>query len=133
LPIVLIGLCTLGCSGPSTIKANGRVLKGGTPFKLGEGEGLRIFFVPLEPTGPGYDSYAAEFHKDGTFQVKGKDGRGLPPGKYRVTLQLMKNKEDQFAGRFMGEKSPFLCEVRNASDEVVVDLDQTDDLGQSSG
>jgi hypothetical protein len=130
--ILLIGLCSLGCGRSSMIQAKGRVLKGGTPFKLGEGEGLRIFFLPLEPTGSGYDSYAAEFHNDGTFTVKGKDGRGLPPGKYRVTLQLMKNKEDQFGGRFMGEKSPFVCEVNKASDEVVVDLDQTDDLGKSS-
>jgi hypothetical protein len=133
LPMLLIGLCTVGCGGPSMIKAKGRVVKGGAPFKLGEGEGLRIFFVPLEPGESGYDSYAAEFHKDGTFQVKGKDGRGLPPGKYRVMLQLMKDKEDLFDGRFMGRRSPFLCEVRKASDVVVVDLDQAEDPEDNAG
>jgi hypothetical protein len=129
LPIVLIGLCTLGCGSASTIKTKGRVVKGGRPFQLGEREGLRISFQPLEPRGSGYDSYAAEFHKDGTFEVKGKDGRGLPPGKYRVTLQHMKDKEDLFGGRFTGENSPFTCEVKKASDEVVVDLDRPPENG----
>jgi hypothetical protein len=132
LPGVLVGLCVLGCGSHGPFNAKGRVLKGGKPFELGENEGLRIFFVPLDPPAGGYDSFAAEFHKDGTFVVKGKDGRGLPPGKYRVTLQHMKNKEDLFRGRFMGEHSPFTCEVGRGSGEVVVDLDKSEELSSTS-
>ena len=125
LPCLLIGLLAVGC-GSGYIKAKGRVVKGGEPFRPGEGEALRIILAPLDaPEGSHYDSYAAEFHPDdSTFLVKGKDGSGLPPGKYRVGLELLKKKEDQFKGRFMGRKSPFTCEVTTAGNEVVVDLDQ---------
>jgi hypothetical protein len=126
LPCLLIGLLAIGC-GSSFIKAKGRVVKGGEPFHLGEGEALRIILAPLDAPEDShhYDSYAAEFHPDdGTFLVKGKDGNGLPPGKYRVGLELLKKKEDQFQGRFMGRKSPLTCEVTTAANELVVDLDQ---------
>lgn len=39
-------------------------------------------------------------------------------------MQLMKDKEDLFNGALMGPRSPFTCEIKNSSDEVVVDLDQ---------
>jgi hypothetical protein len=124
LPCLLIAFVGVGCG--SQIKAKGRVVKDGAPFQPGEGEAVRIFFVPLDPPqGTTYDSYAGEFNnQDGTFQIKGKDGSGLPPGKYRITMQLMKNKEDLFNGGLMGPRSPFTCEVKSSSDEVVVDLDQ---------
>jgi hypothetical protein len=125
LPFLLIGLFAIGC-GSGFIKAKGRVLKGGEPFHPGEGEALRIILAPVDPpTGSTYDSYAAEFHPDdGSFQVKGKDGNGLPPGKYRVSLELLKKKEDLFKGSYTGARSPFTCEVTNSSSELVVDLDQ---------
>jgi hypothetical protein len=125
LPCLIICLVSAGC-GTSHIKAKGRVIKGGEAFRPGEGEGVRIFYEPLDPPeGSSYNSYAGEFNnEDGTFQIKGKDGTGLPPGKYRITLQLMKNKEDLFNGALMGKKSPFTCEVKNASDVAVVDLDE---------
>ena len=124
LPCLLI--CVVGAGCGSHIKTKGRVVKGGEPFKPGEGEGVRIFFVPLDPREDNtYDSYAGEFNNEnGTFQIKGKDGNGLPPGKYRITMQLMKDKEDLFSGALMGPRSPFTCEIKSSSDEVVVDLDQ---------
>ncbi len=126
---VLAVLLALGCGGPTFYKTKGRILRGGAPYKTNPGEGLRIFFVPLERNGSTYDSYPAQFSNDGgVFQVMGKDGRGLPPGKYRVDLQLMKNKEDLFNNRLLGPKSPFQCEVTSGFTEVVLDLDQAKDL-----
>ncbi len=126
LPALLLSLLALGCGDSSFIKAKGRITKGGLPYHTGEGEGLRIFLVPLDPPqGSHYDSYAAEYDPDaGTFQVKGKDGKGLPPGKYRVGLQLMKDKEDLLGGSLLGKKSPFTCEVTSRGDDLVIDLDQ---------
>jgi hypothetical protein len=124
-PCLVIGVLSLGCGDSSHINARGRVLKGGQPYVLPEGQGLRIFFVPLDlPAGTHFDSYAAEYDPDnGSFEVKGKDRRGLPAGRYRVDLQLMEKKEDLLNGGLLGKKSPFVCEV-TGKDDLVIDLDQ---------
>ena len=59
----------------------------------------------------------------GTFQPAGKNGRGMPPGKYRVAVELMKKKKDQLRGKFDAEKSPFVFEVDAKTAEIVIDLD----------
>jgi hypothetical protein len=124
--VPLVVLLLVGCSNSPNIKAKGRVLKGGQPFTTQPGEGLRIILAPMAAPATGqYDSFAAEFDpSNGSFRVRGKDGTGLPPGKYRVSLQLMKNKEDQFRGRYVGLKSPFVVEVGQGGGDLVIDLDQ---------
>jgi hypothetical protein len=128
-PIALLpflALLALGCDSSSYIKAKGSVVKGGQPYRTGEGQGLRIIFAPLDPpAGTRYDSFAAAYDpSDGSFEVLGKDGRGLPPGKYRISLQLISKKEDLWGGQLTGKKSPFTCEVTPNTDRVVIDLDQ---------
>jgi len=123
--LFVFGLFALGCGESSRIRAKGRIIKGGQPYLASEGEGFRVFFVPLEiPKGNHYDSYAAEYNSEnGSFRVEGKDGKGLPPGKYRVDLQLMKSKEDLLNGKLLGKKSPFIVEV-TGKDELVINLDE---------
>jgi len=123
----LIALLPLGCGKSGFIKAKGRIVKGGQPYIAPEGEGFRIFFVPANmPEGSHFDSYAAECDPDnGSFQVRGKDGEGLPAGKYRIDLQLMQNKEDLLGGGLLGKKSPFTCEVPGVEDDIVIDLDKS--------
>jgi hypothetical protein len=125
LLIGLTGLLSLGCSG-SHIKPKGHIVKGGQPFLAPEGSGFRVFFVPLEASGGNhYDSFAAAYDpSDGSFQVQGKDGNGMPPGKYRVDLQLMQSKEDLLGGRLLGKKSPYVFEVKSSSDNLIIDLDE---------
>jgi hypothetical protein len=121
----LLCLLALGCDASSCIQAKGSILKGGQPYRTKEGQGLRIIFVPLDPPTGTYDSFAAEYDPDeGSFHVLGKDGKGLPPGKYRVSLQLMSKKEDLWNGQLLGKKSPFTCEVTTAGDRLAIDLDQ---------
>jgi hypothetical protein len=124
--LALLVLFAAGCGGSGPLQAKGRVVKAGQPFVLGKGEGLRMIFEPLEGGSKGhYDSYAAEFQPtSGRFQVKGKDGKGLPPGKYRVSLEHMKDRSDLFGGRFLGTKSPFTVEVTRSGGDLVVDLDK---------
>ena len=124
LPL-LMGMLAIGCGDSSHIKAKGRLVKGGQPYLAPEGTGFRVFFVPLEaPKGNQFDSFAAEYNPEtGSFLVKGKDGKGLPPGKYRVDLQLMKSKEDLLNGKLMGKKSPYIMEVTSSADDLVIDLD----------
>ncbi len=122
---VLLVAVVSGCSSGNNIAARGKVVKGGQPFTLSEGEGMRIVFAPeASATGSSsYESFSAEYSgSDGTFVVRGKDGSGLPAGKYNVSLEWLKKKEDQFHGKYVGKKSPFKCEVVSGKD-VVIDLD----------
>jgi hypothetical protein len=121
---LIICLLSVGCSS-GYIKAKGRVLKGGVPYTTSEGEGMRIFFVPVgEIVGTRYDSFAAVYNpKNGSFVVNGKDGRGLPPGKYRIGLQLMKGKDDLLKGRLLTKNTPLTCEVASSWGEIVIELD----------
>jgi hypothetical protein len=126
LILLVIGLIPIGCGDSSHIKAKGRIVKGGQPYVVPEGTGFRVFFVPLDaPEGKHFDSFAAEYNpENGSFLVQGKDGKGLPRGKYRVDLQLMKSKEDLLGGKLLGKKSPYILEVTGSSDDLVIDLDQ---------
>jgi hypothetical protein len=120
-----LGIWALGCGDASLIKARGRVVKDGQAYTLAAGEGLRMIFLPqAAPDGEHYDSYPAVFHpEEGTFEVVGKEGKGLPAGKYTVSLELMKNKEDLFKGHLFGKNSPILLEVSQANHDLLIDLD----------
>lgn len=124
--IAAAGLCMLaaGC-GEGRLRTQGRLLKGGRPFVPAEGEAVQVLFVPILPDGkPPTDYYAAEVDQAaGTFRPAGKDGKGMPPGKYRVAIELMRRKKDQLGGRFDAERSPFVVDVDSGTPEIVVDLD----------
>jgi hypothetical protein len=124
--VVLLSLLAVGCGGSGFVKARGHVIKDGNPYLTGSGEGMRIVFAPVElQSTTQYDSFAAAYNpSDGSFTVLGKDGKGLPPGKYRVGIQLMKSKEDLLNGRLLGKHSPFLVEVTTGSNDIVIDLNE---------
>jgi hypothetical protein len=106
------------------LKTKGRVLKDGAPFLPGEGEFVRVTFVPIpEPDKLVEDYYVAQYNgKNGTFEVAGKDLRGMPPGKYRVAIELDKRRSDQLGGQFSAESSPFVFDVDARTREIVIDL-----------
>jgi hypothetical protein len=109
------------------IQPKGRVLKGGVPLAVKEDEYVNVFFVPVVAEGeqhPG-DVYAATYNDtDGTFHATGKDGRGLPPGKYRISIEHFRKKRDLLNGKFGADKSPFVREIRDAGIELTLDLDK---------
>ncbi len=124
---VAVGLCalTVGCGGDGLLRTNGRLLKGGQPYIPPEGEYIEVTFVPILPDGtPPADFYYAEVDQTtGTFRPAGKNGKGMPPGKYRVAVELMKKKKDQLRGKFDAEKSPFIFDFDPKTSEIVIDLD----------
>ena len=69
-------------------------------------------------------TFAMVNQTNGTFTPAGKDLKGMPAGKYRVAVELMKKKKDQFGGRYDAEKSPFVVDVDANTKEIVVDLDK---------
>jgi hypothetical protein len=126
--ILVIGLVAgllAGC-GSSMLKPTGRVVKGGAPFLPKDGEFIIVTFCP-EPTGgkaTNTELYVCEVDRTkAKFTVAGKDGRGLPPGKYRVAVQLEKHHSDLLKGQFAMDKSPFVFDVDGNTKEIVLDLD----------
>ncbi len=109
------------------IQPKGRVLKSGVPLTLKEDEYVNVFFVPVIAEGeqhPG-DVYAANYNDaDGTFQATGKNGKGLPPGKYKITVEHLRKKRDLLGGKFNSDNSPFVREVTDSTTELLVDLDK---------
>jgi hypothetical protein len=112
------------------LKVKGRIVKAGQPYILKENQSMRIVFVPTEAGATKFDSYFAVFNRsDGTFKVIGKDGSGLPPGKYKVALEQLSHKNDEFQGAYSTNKSPFTVEVNSSTKEVILDLDQKTSAG----
>jgi hypothetical protein len=81
IPGILI-VVTAGCGGSAKLQTRGCVVVNGAPLVPAAEEIVRVTFVPLpEGGGPAMDFYAATVNPDnGTFQVAGKDGKGVPPG-----------------------------------------------------
>jgi hypothetical protein len=123
--VILIAITTIGCNSSKTIKVKGRLVKNGQPYIIGENEALRIFFVPENAPESSYESFSAVYdHSDGSFRVTGKDGQGMPPGNYRISLELRLNRSDQFHGEFSSKKSPLTCAIDSSNQDVVIDLEQ---------
>jgi hypothetical protein len=66
----------------------------------------------------------------GNFEVKGPDGKGIPSGKYRITIQQFDSfpsspdkadEADAYKGKFAPGKSPIIREV-GASGEIIIDV-----------
>jgi hypothetical protein len=123
ISLFLAVACLCGC-GPTLLKTKGRVVKNGAPFVPGAGEVFRLTFVPIFKEGNPSDLYAAQFNsEDGTFQVAGKDLKGMPPGKYRVWIEY-KSRRQSLKGKFDDQNSPYVYDVDAGTRELVIDLDQ---------
>jgi hypothetical protein len=126
--LILAFLFTVvGCGqGDGKLRTKGRLLKGGEDYIPEEGEYIQITFVPIPEDGkPATDYYWADVDQDtGTFCPAGKDRKGLPPGKYRVAVELMKKKKDLLGGKYDPEKSPFVFDIDPETEEIVIDLDE---------
>ncbi len=126
---LLVWLCLVfmllatGCAGSGKLQTRGRVLKGGQPFVVPEGEYVRLIFVPVVESGNPHETYVAEYNRqNGSFKVAGKDLQGMPPGKYRIAVEHLRKRADLLKGAFDGDRTPFICEINNSSDEVTIDL-----------
>ena len=122
--VLVTAFLVAGCGRSGYVKAKGRLVKGGEPFLPPDDEIVHVAFFPAgNDSSDSKGSFEASFdRKDGTFQVLGKDGNGLPPGKYRVVLQVLKNRKDQLKGACDVKNSPFVCEVNSTSSEITLDL-----------
>lgn len=117
---------TAGCGGgPKLLKAKGKVVKNGEDFAPDDGEGLQVCFIPIaEDKSPPKNWYAADVDQStGYFTAAGGEYKGMPPGKYRVMVELKKNRKDLLKGKFDALNSPFVFEVDEGSELMVVDIE----------
>ena len=115
-----------GCGGATRLNTKGRIVKGGGPFTVPQGEYVRVIFFPVTADGkPPQNTYIATYNgADGTFRAVGPDGKGIPPGKYRIALEHVRKKQDLFNGNYDGNKSPFVFDVNSSTGELLIDLDK---------
>jgi hypothetical protein len=122
---IAIAIAVFGFNSSDMIKVKGHLVKDGQPYIIDEKEGLRIFFVPVSAPENTFDSFSALYDRDdGSFHVTGKDGKGMPPGEYRISLELRLNRSDRLNGEFSSKKSPLTCKIDSSHRDVVIDLEQ---------
>jgi hypothetical protein len=131
LLLAFASLCLLvllsGCGGPGRLNARGRIVKGGAPYTVPEKEYVRVTFFPVTADGkPPQNTYAAVYERsDGTFRAVGPDGKGIPPGKYRIAVEHQgPRRADVLKGAYDGDRSPFVFDVDASTNEIVIDLDR---------
>lgn len=128
--LLVFGPIGCGRSGPTTVRVTGRVLLKGQPLSVTPTEAqlgaLQLRFIELDPNGvPTGRSYSANAKPDGSFNVLGIGGRGLPPGRYRIAVyQYDPYPEDKLGGRFSEERSPIVRQIEASGDLGVIELSE---------
>jgi len=120
----------VGCgkSGPKTVRVTGRILLNGQPLAVTPTEAqlgaVQLRFIELGADGaPSGPSYSANAKPDGSFNVLGIGGRGLPPGNYRIAVyQYDPYPEDKLGGRFSDERSKIVRRIEADTDLGTIDL-----------
>ncbi len=124
-PLVVLAVAVLapGCGSSNVARVSGNVLKDGKPFPVAEGQWLQIHLVPVDADPGKQEIYLANLDKDGSFQFPGKEGNGVPLGKYKVTARLVTYKDrdtDLLRSQFSDVNSQVVKEVTGSTS---VDLD----------
>lgn len=138
LPAALVvSFALVGCGPKAEPKAlvRGRLLENGQPFtadparlKLPKGtslppgvQPLQIMFIPIE-AGETYIATVTD-PSAGKFELTGSDGKGVKPGKYKVSVQINTGPgtPDALGGKFSPEKTTITREVKEG-EELVIDL-----------
>jgi hypothetical protein len=153
LAMLLTGFA--GCGSSNLVWITGRVVQGGKPFVCPPDRQLAVTFIAVEVKDESGKSvangepYPAQLDPaDGKFIVPGRDGRGIPPGRYRIALTQrptaeaiseawakagkkrspINRKTDYFKSQYSAANSPIL-RVLETSCELMIDLDRPTEDG----
>lgn len=130
IAVLLIGVFASSISGcgkaERLIRAKGQIVKNGEDFIPEDDENLQVCFIPLaDDLSPPRNWYAAEVDPlTGSFYASGGEKKGMPPGKYRVMVELKKNRKDLLKGKLDSLNSPWVFDVDESTPLMVVDLEQ---------
>jgi hypothetical protein len=133
LAVALISLVGCGSGSRATEKpfaVKGRLVKSGVPIqpktdKLPPADsGIQLIF--LRVGGQPGEEYAANVNPhDGTFNLPGLEGKGVPKGHYRIAVILAPvGGVDQFRGKYGKENSRVEKEITGKEDNLVIDIDK---------
>jgi hypothetical protein len=144
-----LALVATGCGSSTGVSAQGKVVKAGAKYAVHADQSLSLTLHSTEEIQggdrkiPAGQAYMAVFNaEDATFTVPGPEGRGIPPGKYRVSLiqkykreavdqknetagrnkKLFDRDTDTLDGKY-GQYSPFVFDV-DGKTEMTIDLDK---------
>lgn len=125
----VLALCCflpLGC-GSKELMVEGTLTKAGQPMKFEAGDEVSMTLVDLsEADEIKRKDYSANVDPaTGNFNVVGRFGRGIPPGKYKVVLNAgsPKRPTDRFGGAYSLKNSPLVVEINSSNyKNLTVDL-----------
>jgi hypothetical protein len=146
--VIATSLCLSGCGDGRSVWVTGKLVKGGAKYNPPEGHLVTVTFVGIElPNESGKvvqaeEAFQAVLDPDsGSFSVPGPEGRGIPPGKYRVAVTQKQKREafdaakakaqikkgvdretDTLRNQFGLESSQIIREIKSGG-EIVIDLD----------
>jgi hypothetical protein len=87
LSLSLLALvCIAGCgpAGPQLVKVTGMLTVNGSPYDANVHERAIVILYPSENPGT---TYPAIVDDNGAFKVPGIEGNGVPPGKYKISVE----------------------------------------------
>jgi hypothetical protein len=127
--LLLLTLCCLaGCGGGGGVKLQGRLIKDDKPLAGGESNPLSVTFRggAVDPTDPG-KSFDAVVDAEGAFVVEPPDGKGVPPGKYRVIVRNPqagpRGVKPPWLAPIADDRSPLEYEVgKEPTQKIVIDV-----------
>lgn len=128
VPFARLG-CLLACllaaggcgKGNSNLEVSGKITRGGQPLTVSDKGEFVLVFHELQGGQLGGHAYAASVDHAGAYRVE------LPPGKYRVAVQLMDpyiQHVDKLGGAYDQTKSPITVEIAESRDDLNIELNQ---------
>jgi hypothetical protein len=135
-----------GCGSSNEVWVTCEIQRYGKPYSVPENHSLQVTFYAMKVTDqngkttPSSEPYPAASTGDGKFEVPGPAGRGIPPGKYRVSvIQTPKNTAtapkpkskreaadrdfDFLRDKFSPESSPIVRTIDGKTTQLAIDLD----------
>lgn len=148
--LALVCVLLVGCGdGVKRVVVTGKVVEGGSPLSLNSPEyqeGAASVEVTFYPDDPALNDIlqktpvplSARVSQNGTFALGGGNGKGIPAGKYKVTLvnrnpgsyRLQRgggggSQGDAWGGKFSLDKTPFAFDIQS-DQEIVLDVAKGD-------
>lgn len=139
-----VGVLACGCgSGETVVKVRGKLIKGGQPYQAkvtgsnlppGEEGMAEVTFYPVKsdneviadeegaPTVVGAEM--ATVKEDGTFELLGPKGKGIPPGKYRIVVKHIDPTGADLLKAFFNEQNSRITRDVTEGAEIIIDLDK---------